>query len=253
MYHYKQINDLVSTGSCMIRNYLDIDTADLTEIIKIVEKKIINLEDTERVKRGGYDYFGYVNLDFDFILKFLDEKLIADLSNVCGKKIFLKRIPLYKSLVEKKKNDISFRWHTDREKPLFSLLYYFTDVNKNSAHTKYYKSISIIDNIFGYSDPRNSFWGVLKLKLYQFFSKPVSAYGRKNDLLIINNGYALHKAFIPNTEKFEPRKNLHISMTPNHYNPKEIEKISNFDKLKTYILDKKKNKKLVLNFLSKLI
>jgi hypothetical protein len=39
MYHYKQINDLVSTGSYIIRNYLDIDIADLTEIIKIVEKK----------------------------------------------------------------------------------------------------------------------------------------------------------------------------------------------------------------------
>jgi len=253
MYNYKEINDLKINGFCILKNYLDINKNDLTQVAKTIEKNLIKYENPERPKRAGYDYFGYVNLDpsFDFISKFLDPKLIMDLQQVCGQQVFLKRVPVYKSLINKGQ-DISFVWHTDREKPLYSLLYHFTDVNKNSPHTQLYKKIPIIDKIFGYHDPRSYKMGRLKLTLYQIFSKPISAFVNKNDVLIINNGYVLHRAFIPNVEKLKVRKNLHIAMTPNHYEPNQNERIKDFNKLNTY-LEKIKDKDLILNFISKLI
>ena len=231
-YNYSDINNLEKKGYCIIRNFINIPNFD--QEIENLEKGLIdtsqNEEDKNRFLKAGYPKFGCVDFSNPFIFKFLDHKLIEDLNKLIGKSMYFKRIPYYKKLTNPDGKDIVYEWHNDGQQ-LYSLLFYLTDVDKSTPHTQIYDKLNFFNFFLSLKDPRNSLIGKLYLILTKILKgKPYSCFGKRGDLLIINNGENLHRAYYDKSLKnsINQRINLHIAFTPEKYTPYENEKIKNF-------------------------
>ena len=115
----------------MIRNFVEVTESE--NVIQDLETNLVRIDIEgmdERIEKAGYDQFGCVDFLNPFILKLLDPKILDDLNRVAGSPNYFKRIPLYKRLTKPSGNDIVYKWHLDREKPLFSMLVYLTDVDE---------------------------------------------------------------------------------------------------------------------------
>lgn len=253
-FNYSEINELEIKGYCMIRNFINVSNFD--QEIENLEKELIDIsgneEDNERFKKAGYPKFGCVDFSNPLIFKFLDYKLIEDLNKLTGNSIYFKRIPFYKKLTSPKGKDIVYEWHNDGQK-LYSLLFYLTDVNESTPHTQIYDKLNFFNSFLPLKDPRNSLIGKLYLILTKIFKgKPYSCFGKRGDLLIINNGENLHRAYYDKSLKnnINQRINLHIALTPKKITPYKNEKIKNFSAL-TQRLDhlNSKNKETVIESL----
>lgn len=142
-FNYPEISDLKDKGFCMIRNFVEVTESE--NVIQDLETNLVRIDIEgmdERIEKAGYDQFGCVDFLNPFILKLLDPKILDDLNRVAGSPNYFKRIPLYKRLTKPSGNDIVYKWHLDREKPLFSMLVYLTDVDQTTPHTQVYEKIN---------------------------------------------------------------------------------------------------------------
>ena len=232
-FNYPEILELKNKGFCIIRNFIDV--SDSEKLIQDIEAELIPVEfegASERIEKAGYEKFGCVDFLNPFVSRFLNSKILDDLNQLAGKPNYFKRIPYYKRLTRPSGDDIVYKWHLDREKPLYSMLFYLTDVDETTPHTQVFEKIRWFEKLFPLKDPRQrNPLGKLYLSVSKLLRDPISCYGKKGDLLILNNGEVLHRAHYDKTVKISERINLHVALTPRHVSPHEYEKLRDINAL----------------------
>lgn len=207
----KEITNLKKKGYCVIKKFINLHL--IEDFRENIEKFYLHdVISSERLHISGTKIQKYISFSNEFVKKiFLKKKIVEDLEILTNKKIYFRRMPFFK-INNLPSKDISFQWHRDLEKPQYAVMLYLSNVNENTPRTQILPSFL---NLGKYLDPRNSKLGKLEAKISNYFNKPIDLFGDKGDLIIINNGYFLHRGINPDCkiEKFKPREILMCSLS----------------------------------------